>query len=297
MDLLYHTARQLPATATVAAIESYTNPGLIPLDSGPDDGVVTQAEQSFVNSIAGATPPPSTYYDLTNLFPNFPSTCPASPLPLLHPLNCLGAQPQTWVLVEAEIQKALAGGASAVAPVITAVVNAFGAGQTISANTWVTITGTKLSPDERTWQASDFLNERMPTSLDGVNVTMNGENAYLYYVSPNQLNILTPSDLAGEEVQVQVYNNGAVSAPFMVQAQQYSPSFFTFDGTHVTATHADGSLLGPTSLYPGLSTPAKPNETIILYANGFGPTSSPVVNSAISSSRAAYTSTALPPLS
>ena len=142
MDLLYHTARQLPANATVAAIESYTNPGLIPLDSGPDDGVVTQAEQSFVNSIAGATPPPSTYYDLTNVFPNFPSTCPVSPLPLLHPLNCLGAQPQTWVLVEAEIQKVLSGGPSTGAPEITAVVNAFSGSQTISPNTWVTITGT-----------------------------------------------------------------------------------------------------------------------------------------------------------
>src|ERR1022692_1327081 len=120
----------------------------------------------------------------------------------------------------------------------------------------------------------------MPASLDGVSVTMNGENAYLNYISPNQMNILTPLDLTGREVQVQVNNNGAVSAPFTVQAQQYSPSFFTFDGIHVTATHANGSLIGPASLYSGLTTPAKPNETIIVYANGFGPTSPPVVNGA-----------------
>jgi uncharacterized protein (TIGR03437 family) len=31
-------------------------------------------------------------------------------------------------------------------------------------------------------------------------------------------------------------------------------------------------------LYPGLTTPAQPGETIVLYANGFGPTSTPVVS-------------------
>lgn len=38
------------------------------------------------------------------------------------------------------------------------------------------------------------------------------------------------------------------------------------------------SLVGPPSLYPGLSTPAQPGETILLYANGFGATSTPVVS-------------------
>jgi uncharacterized protein (TIGR03437 family) len=281
MDLLYHTANALPAKSTVAAIESYTSPGLIPLDSGPDDGVVMQSEQSFVNSIAGATPPSSTYYDLANPFQSFPSNCSVSlPWPMLHVLSCLGAQSQTWVLVEAEIQKVLTGVVGADVPAIAAVVNAFGAGQTISPNSWVTITGTKLAPDERTWQGSDFLDQRMPTSLDGVSVTMNGESAYLYYISSSQLNILTPPDLESGDVQVLVSNNGTVSAPYTVHIQQYSPSFFTFDGVHVTATHADGSLIGPTTLYPGLSTPAKPNETIVLYANGFGPTLNPVTNSA-----------------
>ena len=58
-----------------------------------------------------------------------------------------------------------------------------------------------------------------------------------------------------------------------------APGLFTFGGTaYVAATHADGSLIGPLGLYPGLSTPAKPGETIVLYGNGFGPTSVPVVN-------------------
>jgi len=39
----------------------------------------------------------------------------------------------------------------------------------------------------------------------------------------------------------------------------------------------NGSELGPTTLYPGISTPAQPGEEVALYMNGFGPVSPPVV--------------------
>lgn len=44
---------------------------------------------------------------------------------------------------------------------------------TIAPNTWVAITGVNLAPagDSRTWQESDFVNDQMPTQLDGVSVT------------------------------------------------------------------------------------------------------------------------------
>jgi len=70
---------------------------------------------------------------------------------------------------------------------------------------------------------------------------------------------------------------GMASAAFATQAQQYSPSFFIFGaGPYVVGTHANGSLLGPASLYAGLSTPAAPGEVVVLYADGFGPVSVPV---------------------
>jgi uncharacterized protein (TIGR03437 family) len=100
----------------------------------------------------------------------------------------------------------------------------------------------------------------------------------VYYISLGQVNILTPPGSMSGPVQVVVTNNGTVSAAFTAQAQTMSPSFFVFDATHVAATHADGSFLGPASLYPGSTTPAKLGETIVLYANGFGQTSTPVVN-------------------
>ncbi len=124
----------------------------------------------------------------------------------------------------------------------------------------------------------------MPTALDGVSVTMNGENAYVSYISGGQINVLTPGDLAPGEVEVEVLNNAVASDAFVVQAQTYSPSLFVFSGGYVVATHLDGSLIGPTGLYPGLTTPAAPGETIVLYATGFGATSDSVVPGAVTQS-------------
>ena len=168
---------------------------------------------------------------------------------------------------------------SSASPAVTRVLNAERRTATIAPNTWTQINGSDLAPDTRTWQGSDFVNNQMPTQLDGANVTVNGEKAFVYYISPVQIDILTPPDLAAGPVQVVVTNQGAQSSAFTATAEQYSTSFFVFNGgPYVVATHADGAMIGPTSLYPGLTTPAAPGETIILYANGFGPVTPPVVS-------------------
>ena len=172
-------------------------------------------------------------------------------------------------------------------PTITLVANAEGEVPTIAPNTWVEIKGSNLAPsgDSRIWQSSDFVNSQMPVQLDGVSVTVNGLPAYVYYISPTQVNILTPTAPLSGSAPVQVTNNGINSATFTVQTQAEAPSFFVFNGgPYIAAIHVDGSYLGPTSLYSGLTTPAQPGETIVIYANGFGPTSSPVVSGAISQS-------------
>ena len=70
-----------------------------------------------------------------------------------------------------------------------------------------------------------------------------------------------------------------MSAPAAVVAAATSPTLFEFGaGPYVTAVHLNGNLLGPTTLYPSASTPAQPGETIVVFANGFGPTSSAVVS-------------------
>jgi uncharacterized protein (TIGR03437 family) len=166
-------------------------------------------------------------------------------------------------------------------PKVTLVANAEGGVATIAPNTWVEIQGSNLGPagDIRIWGNSDFVGGQLPTSLDGLSVTVNGVPAYVYYISPTQVNILTPPNAISGTVPVQVSDNGVISANFMVQAQAESPSFFVFGGgPYLAATHANGSYIGASSLYPGLTTPAQPGETIVMYANGFGSTSTPVVS-------------------
>src|SRR5205807_6261103 len=74
-----------------------------------------------------------------------------------------------------------------------------------------------------------------------------------------------------------------------VQTQVVAPSFFLIGAgaKYIAATHSDGrSLIGPTTLFPNASTPAKPGETIVLYGNGFGATTPAVVNGQVVSSSA-----------
>ena len=168
-------------------------------------------------------------------------------------------------------------------PSILAVVNAESWNPVIAPNTWVSLQGVglALTGDTRGWQASDFVSNQLPTQLDQIRVTVNHKPAFVSYISPTQINILTPPDAISGQVPVQVSNNGTVSGTFMAQAQALSPSFFEFPGGYVAAAHATGALIGPTALYPGLTTPAKPGEIISVFANGFGNTSTPVVSGSL----------------
>jgi uncharacterized protein (TIGR03437 family) len=166
-------------------------------------------------------------------------------------------------------------------PEIAEVANAEGESPTIAPNTWLEIKGVNLAPagDSRMWQNPDFLGNQMPAALDHVSATVNGKSAYIYYISPAQINVLTPPDAMTGPVQVVVTNNGIATGAFTAQAKSISPSFFVFNGgPYIAAEHMNGSLIGPATLYPGSSTPAKPGETIVIYANGFGPTNMPIAS-------------------
>jgi len=132
------------------------------------------------------------------------------------------------------------------------------------------------------WQGTDFLNNQLPLALDTVTATVNGKSAYVEYISPTQVNVLTPPDAMQGNVQVLMSSGGANSAPFPVQAQALTPAFFTFTGgTYVAAEHANGAYLGPASLFPGATTPARPGEIVALFGSGFGQTVPAVVSGSI----------------
>ncbi len=100
----------------------------------------------------------------------------------------------------------------------------------VGANTWTSIFGGGLASTTRSWAATDFTGAKLPLNIDGVGVTVNGEAAYIGFVSPMQLNFLTPTDTPAGPVQIQVTNNGEVSAAVTATMQTAAPGFFWLTG-------------------------------------------------------------------
>jgi uncharacterized protein (TIGR03437 family) len=163
---------------------------------------------------------------------------------------------------------------------------------TIQAGSWVSIYGANLAATNTTW-GGDF-----PTKLDGTTVTINNKLAYLWYVSPGQINLQAPDDTATGTVPVVVTtSSGSVSST--VTLGQFGPSFSLLDSTHVagiilrpdgSGTYGQGSgsydIIGPTGNSLGYATvAAKAGDTIELFGVGFGETNPPVAaGQALSSS-------------
>jgi uncharacterized protein (TIGR03437 family) len=145
----------------------------------------------------------------------------------------------------------------------------------------MTLYGSYLSKTTRVWGVDDFAGNNLPASLDGVSVTVNGKPAYVDYVSPTQVNFLTPKDQATGPVSVQLINANGASNTMTVDLQPAAPAVFSYSAQQGKyAVAEDGftyALLGPVNLL-GSSVPvqpATPGEVILLYATGLGETNPP----------------------
>ena len=131
-------------------------------------------------------------------------------------------------------------------------------------------------------------NGDFPVSLVGTSVTVNGRSAYLWYVSPGQINLQAPDDTATGPVSV-VVTTSAGNTTGTVTLAEFAPSFLLPETTHVTGIilRSNGSgaygggtydIIGPTGSSLGYPTvAAKAGDTVELYALGLGPTSPPVL--------------------
>ncbi len=134
-----------------------------------------------------------------------------------------------------------------------------------------------------------------PEVLSQVQVTINGVLAPIYFVSPTQINVITPYELADitppAQVQIQVNNNGLLSNTVSMYLLDYpelagidaEPGIFSYgpqgngasDGIgFAIAEHADGSLVTPDS-------PAQQGETIVLGMGGLGSVTPAIADGAI----------------
>jgi uncharacterized protein (TIGR03118 family) len=143
----------------------------------------------------------------------------------------------------------------------------------IAPNTWTTIKGNGLSPTTGSWQPAG---NTLPTTVNGVGVTVNGTPVPVSFVSNTQVNFLVPSTVSPATARIQTTSNGLTSATVSVDVDLLAPALFTLatnatnGNIYVAAEHADGTLIGPATTIT-TATPAEPGETIVLYATGFGP--------------------------
>lgn len=158
-------------------------------------------------------------------------------------------------------------------PVISAngVVNGASFLPGIVPNSWATIQGSNLAPGIDTWDKF-IVNGILPSTLDGVTVTVGGKSAYLNYINPDQINLVVP-DVGPGPMQVTVATPLGTSAAFSVNSSVYGPAFFPWPGNQAVATRQDFTWAVKNDTFAGVTTvPAKPGDVIILWGTGFGPT-------------------------
>lgn len=189
--------------------------------------------------------------------------------------------------------------AQPVPPTITSVVNGASFQPFIEAGSWVTIKGSNLANTftGQTWTGNDIVNGNLPTSLNGVSVTIDGKPAFVEYVSPVQINVQAPSgsasgDAAAGSVQVVVNNNGTLSSPATVQLQTAAPAFFTYGGTSyaVATLYPDNAAVGNPAAVPG-TIAAQPGDVLMLWGTGFGAANPPATPGVVVNENAALAAT------
>jgi cardiolipin synthase A/B len=149
------------------------------------------------------------------------------------------------------------------------VVNTASSQPGFASGAWLTIFGTNLAPFTDDW-ANTITGGTLPTSLDGVIVTVGGQPAYLQYISPTQINAVAPNVAAGNvSVVISTPDGAAITA--MALAQLVEPAFFEW-GNYAVATHQDYSYAAKEGTFSEATVPAAPGEVIILWGTGFGPT-------------------------
>jgi uncharacterized protein (TIGR03118 family) len=157
---------------------------------------------------------------------------------------------------------------------VAGVTNAGQAAAGIAGNTYIVIKGTDLAVTKRAWATADFgsTGKTLPTSLDGVSVTVDDVPAYIEFISPVQITILTPTNVGTSgQIVLQVSDNGLTST-VNVPSQPVAPGFFLADAAgHIAADHSSGTAVSAAA-------PAAPGETIALFGTGFGATNPPQVD-------------------
>ncbi|MDP8979665.1 MAG: choice-of-anchor D domain-containing protein [Acidobacteriota bacterium] len=110
-------------------------------------------------------------------------------------------------------------------------------------------------------------------SLAGTQVTVGGIPAPLVYVSPAQINFQVPLEISGTSAAIAVISNNATSPLASAPLADYSVGVFAYART---ASNLDPIIVhGLTNQLITPTSPAAPNEVVVVYATGIGKLSNP----------------------
>lgn len=146
-------------------------------------------------------------------------------------------------------------------PAVSAVLNGASYSAVVAPGSWIAIFGTNLGATSQTASGS------LSNSLAGVSVSVGGVKAPLLYVSPNQINALTPLDVvipASTVVPLVVTAPGGNSTPYTLRLTRNAPGIFTRNGG------GTGRALVFDAGFKAVDTVGA-KDIVILYATGLGP--------------------------
>lgn len=141
-------------------------------------------------------------------------------------------------------------------------------GTAVAPGSYISIFGSGLSDD-----TGSSTTARLPLAIDYVIVSFDVPSAgisvpgHLTYVSPSQVNVQVPWELAGQTyAQVKVAIDYSYSNVVAVPIASFAPAFFEISAGVVAALDTNYNVIGA-------SNPAVRGQSISLYATGLGPVS------------------------
>jgi uncharacterized protein (TIGR03437 family) len=141
----------------------------------------------------------------------------------------------------------------------------------LAPNTWVTLRGSNLAWTTATAGPADMTGDQWPVRIPGAGVQVlfaGGTPAHLLYVSPTQINFLTPASRVPGNTTLIVVRDGVAGPSIPVTFADTAPGLFQ-NNSMAVAAHADGSVITDDA-------PARPGEIVVLYGTGLGQTVVPL---------------------
>jgi uncharacterized protein (TIGR03437 family) len=150
-------------------------------------------------------------------------------------------------------------------PTVASVANAASYANTYAAGGILSVFGTNLAP-----ATGNAYGVPLPTMLAGASADVNGYSTAFYYVSPTQLNLQIPYEVApssGESLVTLTVNNNGATVAYSFYVSAGAPAIFT---TNAQGT-GQGAILNLSYQLVDASNPAIPGTTYLqIYCTGLG---------------------------